>query len=115
MLGDPRDLKSALDNVVRNALTYAGTEGPIEVHLEHSGSNFEIRVCDSGPGVPEKDLTHIFEPLYRADESRDHKTAGQGIGLTITARVMELHGGDVSAANRVGGGLEVTLRLPADV
>ncbi len=114
VLGDPRGIKSALENVVRNALTYAGTDGPIEVHLERSGNHFEIRVCDSGPGVAEEDLTRIFEPLYRADASRDHKTAGQGIGLAITARVMELHGGVVSAANRAGGGLEITLRLPAD-
>lgn len=114
VLGDPRGIKSALENIVRNALTYAGTDGPIEVHLERSGNDFEIRVCDSGPGVAEEDLTRIFEPLYRADASRDHKTAGQGIGLAITARVMELHGGVVSAANRAGGGLEVTLRLPAD-
>jgi signal transduction histidine kinase len=114
VLGDPRGMKSALENIVRNALTYAGTDGPIEVHLERSGSDFEIRVCDSGPGVAEEDLTRIFEPLYRADASRDHKTAGQGIGLAITARVMELHGGVVSAANRAGGGLEITLRLPAD-
>jgi len=103
-----------LENIVRNALTYAGTDGPIEVHLERSGNNFEVRVCDSGPGVAEEDLTRIFEPLYRVDASRDHKTSGQGIGLAITARVMELHGGAVSAANRAGGGLEITLRLPAD-
>jgi len=114
VLGDPRGLKSALENVVRNALTYAAADGPIEVHLERSGNDFEIRVCDSGPGVAEEDLTRIFEPLYRADASRDHKTSGQGIGLAITARVMELHGGVVSAANRAGGGLEITLRLPAD-
>ena len=113
VLGDPRGIKSALENVVRNALTYAGTDGPIEVHLERSGNDFEVRVCDSGPGVAEEDLTRIFEPLYRVDASRNHKTAGQGIGLAITARVMELHGGVVSAANRAGGGLEITLRLPA--
>jgi len=113
VLGDPRGIKSALENVVRNALTYAGTDGPIEVHLERSGNDFKVRVCDSGPGVAEEDLTRIFEPLYRVDASRDHKTAGQGIGLAITARVMELHGGVVSAANRAGGGLEITLRLPA--
>ncbi|MCZ6585021.1 MAG: ATP-binding protein, partial [Gammaproteobacteria bacterium] len=68
----------------------------------------------SGPGVAAEDLTRIFEPLYRGDSSRDHKSTGQGIGLAITARVMELHGGHVIATNRAGGGLEVTLRLPAD-
>jgi two-component system sensor histidine kinase CpxA len=114
ILADKRGLKSAVENVVRNALTYAGAEGPIEIHVARTGGNVEIKVSDSGPGVSDEDLTRIFEPLYRADESRDHKTAGQGIGLAITSRVMELHGGEVSAKNRAGGGLEITLSLPAD-
>ncbi len=114
VLADKRGLRSAIENVVRNALTYAGTDGPIEVRLERSDDGFALRVSDSGPGVAAEDLTRIFEPLYRADGSRDHKTTGQGIGLAITARVMELHDGQVSAANRAGGGLEITLRLPAD-
>jgi two-component system sensor histidine kinase CpxA len=114
VLADKRGLRSAIENVVRNALTYAGSDGPIEVRLERSDDGFSLRVRDSGPGVAAEDLTRIFEPLYRADGSRDHKTAGQGIGLAITARVMELHGGQVTAANRAGGGLDITLRLPAD-
>ncbi len=114
VLGDKRGLRSAVDNVVRNALTYAGSDGPIEVRLERSDDGFALRVRDSGPGVAAEDLTRIFEPLYRGDSSRDHKTTGQGIGLAITARVMELHGGQVTAANRADGGLEITLRFPAD-
>ncbi len=114
VLADKRGLRSAVENVVRNALTYAGVDGPIEVRLERSDDGFTLRICDSGPGVAAADLTRIFEPLYRGDGSRDHKTTGQGIGLAITARVMELHGGQVSAANRAGGGLEITLRLPAN-
>ncbi len=112
VLADKRGLRSAVENVVRNALTYAGADGPIDVHLARSDGGFTLRVSDSGPGVVAEDLTRIFEPLYRGDSSRDHKTTGQGIGLAITARVMELHGGQVSAANRPGGGLEVILRLP---
>ncbi len=114
ILGDWRGLKSALENVVRNALTYAGKDGPIDVRISRAADSFLVKVSDSGPGVSDEDLTRIFEPLYRADESRDHKAAGQGIGLAITARVMELHGGQVTAANRAGGGLEITLRIPAD-
>ncbi len=113
-MGDARGLKSAVENVVRNALTYAGADGPIEVRLTRKAGRHTLCVRDSGPGVPEDDLQRIFEPLFRADTSRDHKTAGQGIGLAITARVMELHGGTVGARNRTGGGLEITLELPAD-
>jgi two-component system sensor histidine kinase CpxA len=69
-------------------------------------------VLDHGPGVPEPELARIFEPFYRTDKSRDHRQDGQGIGLAITARVTELHGGSVSARNRPQGGLEIALKLP---
>ena len=115
--GDPRGIASAVENVVRNALAYAGDAGPIDVELAADAAQVVVTVRDRGPGVPPAELPRIFEPLYRADESRDHAStpldsAGQGIGLAITARVMELHGGNASAANKPGGGLEVTLRFP---
>ena len=112
VLGDPRGLKSAVENVVRNALIYSDPGRPIEVRLEVAGEAALVRVLDRGPGVPPEDLTRIFEPFYRTDQSRDHKQDGQGIGLAITARVMELHGGTVTALNRAEGGLEVRLKLP---
>ena len=115
--GDPRGIASAVENVVRNALAYAGDAGPIDVEVAADAGDVLVIVRDRGPGVRPEDLPRIFEPLYRADESRDHGAtpaggAGQGIGLAITARVMELHGGEATAENRAGGGLKVTLRLP---
>ena len=71
-----------------------------------------MRVLDRGPGVPDSELSRIFEPFYRTDKSRDHQKGGQGIGLAITTRVTELHGGSVTARNRNGGGLEIDLKLP---
>ena len=67
---------------------------------------------DHGPGVPAGDLERIFEPFYRVAESRDRDTGGEGIGLAITSQVMRAHGGSATANNRIGGGLEVLLRLP---
>jgi len=118
LLGERRGLSSAVENVIRNALNYAGTAGPVDVEIERTAEEIILWVRDSGPGVSEEDLPRIFEPLYRADESRDHGAVGtgspgQGIGLAITARVMELHGGQATAANRAGGGLEISLRFPA--
>ncbi len=115
--GDPRGIASAVENVIRNALSYAGDAGPIDVEIASADGEIVLTVKDRGPGVRAEDLPRIFEPLYRADESRDHGKvtrggAGQGIGLAITARVMELHGGKATAANRAGGGLKVILRLP---
>ena len=117
VFGDPRGIASAVENVVRNALAYAGEAGPIDVEIADDAGDVAVTVRDRGPGVLPEVLPRIFEPLYRADESRDHGSApagstGQGIGLAITARVMQLHGGDASAVNRAGGGLRVILRLP---
>jgi two-component system sensor histidine kinase CpxA len=112
ILGDLGGLKSAVENVVRNALIHAGAEAPIEIELRTAHDMLALRVLDRGPGVADEDLARIFEPFYRADKGRDHQKNGQGIGLAITARVMELHGGSVRAANRPEGGLEVTLTLP---
>jgi two-component system sensor histidine kinase CpxA len=113
LLGDPDGLKSAVENVVRNALTYAPDQ-PIEVRVETSAGDVVVRVLDRGPGVAPEHLAKIFDPFYRTDASRDHRQDGQGIGLAITARVTELHRGTVRAANRAGGGLEVILTLPLD-
>jgi two-component system sensor histidine kinase CpxA len=110
--GDADGLKSAIENVVRNALTYGDRSKPIEVRVDAAADVATVRVLDHGPGVPEAELTRIFEPFYRTDKSRDHRQDGQGIGLAITARVTELHGGVVTAANRAEGGLEIALKLP---
>jgi signal transduction histidine kinase len=110
--GDADGLKSAIENVVRNALTYGDRSKPIEVRIDSSAHAATVRVLDRGPGVPEAELDRIFEPFYRTDKSRDHRQDGQGIGLAITARVTELHGGKVTARNRAEGGLEIALELP---
>jgi two-component system sensor histidine kinase CpxA len=110
--GDAEGLKSAVENVIRNALTYGDRSKPIEVRLDTTASSVTIRVLDRGPGVPEDELERIFEPFYRTDKSRDHRQDGQGIGLAITSRVTELHGGKVTARNRAGGGLEIAIELP---
>jgi two-component system, OmpR family, sensor kinase len=110
--GDADGLKSAIENVVRNALVYGDPAQPVEVEVTVMADEARVRVLDRGPGVPDAELSRIFEPFYRTDKSRDHQRAGQGIGLAITARVTELHGGSVSARNRVGGGLEMLLTLP---
>lgn len=112
LIGSTADLRSAIENVVRNALAHSGNQREVEVEIARSARDVEIHVRDGGEGVPEADLEKIFEPFYRADRSRDHRHDGQGIGLAITARVIENHGGTVRAANRPAGGLEVVLTLP---
>ena len=108
-----RDLvRSAIENVLRNAVRYSPQGAPVDVSVTHPASGLAILIRDGGPGVPDKDLERIFEPFYRVAESRDRDTGGEGIGLAITAQVMKAHGGSAEAANGEGGGFEVRLNLP---
>jgi two-component system sensor histidine kinase CpxA len=108
-------LRSAVENVVRNGVAYTGSGTTVEVTCRIEASeepSAVIRVRDRGPGVPGKDVDHLFEPFYRVAEARDRQTGGAGLGLAITARAIRLHGGAVSARNHPDGGLEVTITLP---
>lgn len=113
--GDPVQLHSAIENVLRNAVSYAGDDGEVHLELSRTESSVTVKVSDTGPGVAETELEKIFEPFYRTDPSRDHRRRGEGIGLAITAGVIAQHAGSCQARNRAAGGLEVTLTLPAAV
>lgn len=72
-----------------------------------------MSVVDDGPGIDAEDLPHIFQPLYRADDSRSRQTGGSGLGLTIARRAVVAHGGRLEACSREERGPEFTIRLPA--
>jgi two-component system sensor histidine kinase CpxA len=110
--GDAGLLRSAIENVVRNALFYSGPEGKIEVRLDKAGDAALVSVRDNGPGVPASALPLLFKPFYRVDNSRGTTTGGMGLGLAIVRNAVAVHGGTVSAKNIVPHGLEVELRLP---
>ncbi len=110
--GDAGLLRSAIENVVRNAIFYSGEEGKIEVRAGKVGDMAVVSVRDNGPGVPENALPLLFKPFYRVDDSRGTNTGGMGLGLAIVRNAVAVHGGTVSAKNVVPHGLEVELRLP---
>ena len=106
-------LRSAVENVIRNAIRYTAEHTDIIVRLDCEGGDEAcIRIADSGPGVPEESLDKLFRPFYRLDDARVRQTGGVGLGLSITERAIRLHGGSVKAMNRPEGGLMVELRLP---
>jgi two-component system sensor histidine kinase CpxA len=115
--GDPELLRSAIENIVRNAIRYTAEGTVVEVRLEQQetakGKEAIIRVLDSGPGVPSDALEKIFQPFYRLDDARNRQTGGAGLGLSIAERAVRLHGGQMRASNRPEGGLEVEIRIPA--
>jgi two-component system sensor histidine kinase CpxA len=115
---DPDLLRSAVENVVRNATRYTAEGTTVEVRLERQpAANGEeeiiVRVLDSGPGVPDEALQRILEPFYRLDDARNRLTGGAGLGLSIADRAVRLHGGQLRASNRKEGGLEIEIRIPA--
>jgi signal transduction histidine kinase len=112
--GDPALLRSAIENVVRNATRYTGEGTSVKVHAEKDsgGKDAVITVTDSGPGVPEGELDKIFRPFYRIDDARGRSTGGVGLGLAITEQALRLHGGSVRASNLAEGGLLVEIRIP---
>src|SRR5713226_9999447 len=116
VVGDPALLRSAIENVVRNATRYTadGTSVNIRAERVQTGRLAEavIRVSDSGPGVPDDSLDKIFQPFYRIDDARGRSTGGVGLGLAITEQAVRLHGGSVKASNLPEGGLVVEIRLP---
>jgi signal transduction histidine kinase len=118
--GDPEVLRSAFENVIRNAVRYSPADAVIAITARRiqgagEGEAVEVLVRDQGPGVPEKDLGLIFEPFYRVDAAREHRSAGgEGLGLAIAARAIALHRGGIEAQNAAGGGLLVRASLPSD-
>jgi PAS domain S-box-containing protein len=110
---DSERLQQVLWNLLANAVKFTPPHGTVDVYLERRDGLAEIRIEDSGPGVPAEFLPRIFERFSQADGSSTRKHGGLGLGLAIVRHLVELHGGTVSAANRDGEGAVLTVRLPA--
>jgi two-component system sensor histidine kinase CpxA len=114
-IGAPDLLRSAVENIVRNAVrhTLEGTAVEVAMRMDEP-RHVRITVRDHGSGVPEELVPHIFHPFYRVGDSRDRHSGGVGLGLTIVHRTIRLHGGAVRAVNAPDGGLIVEMTLPVD-
>lgn len=106
-------IERVFENLVDNALRHTPPEGEIRVHLSRVHDNVEVRVQDSGAGIPARDLPHIFDRFYRAGAARDTESGGAGLGLAIAKRIVELHRGTLRASSEVGVGTRFTFELPA--
>lgn len=109
--GDPRRLSQVLRNLLSNAVRHT-ERGRIEVTWALRDGSVEVRVSDTGPGIPAEDLPYVFERFYRADTARAAGTGGAGLGLAIARRIVRDHGGDVFAESAEGGGASVGFSLP---
>jgi signal transduction histidine kinase len=109
--GDPERLRQVVVNLLSNALRHTPPGGRIELRTTADGGWATLEVLDSGPGVADEDLPHVFERFYRGRGSE--AGAGSGIGLAVAAELVQAHGGAISAGNRPAGGAAFTVRLPA--
>jgi len=108
--GNENLLRSAIDNVVRNAVRYTADATKVSVSLIKDNGHAILKVKDHGGGVPQNELENLFRPFYRVGEARERKTGGTGLGLAIAQRAVAVHGGEITAEN-VDGGLEVKIVL----
>jgi signal transduction histidine kinase len=115
--GDPAKLHDALRNLLENASNYSPEGSVIVMASRRSGDRILITVADEGPGIPEADLTRVFERFYRVDKARARNRkdpGGTGLGLAIVKHLIELHGGTVRASNGPRAGAVLTLELPTE-
>ena len=109
--GDERRLSQVLRNLLSNALRHTA-EGWVEVALARGADFAEVRVIDTGEGIPAEDLPYVFERFYRADAARTADTGGAGLGLAIARRIIKDHRGEIFAESIPGEGATVGFRLP---
>ena len=110
--GDADLLSQVWLNLIGNAVKYTQNGGKIEVRLTAAGDGVSVLVSDNGAGMTQDTMDHMFEMFYQGDES--HKREGSGLGLAIVKRIVELHGGSVTAASSPGAGSAFTVKLPAE-
>lgn len=117
VLGDAAALRSAVQNLIANAVKYGGRDRWVGIRAQHvrerRRSEVRITVSDHGHGIPASEIPHIFEPFYRGGEAIERQIHGNGLGLSLVRRIVMAHGGRVSVSTRPGGGTTFTLALPA--
>ena len=113
VFGDPTKLHDVLKNLVENAANYAPEDTTIRLSAA-CGEDNAITICveDRGPGIPDIDLSRVFERFYRVERSRVRNPGGTGLGLAIVKHLVGLHEGTVLAENRRDGGSVFSVKLP---
>ena len=108
--GIVRQIQRMIANLIDNAVKYTNPGGTVTLSWRKEGGALRLAVADTGEGVPEKDMPHIFDRFYRGDQSRSRE--GAGLGLSLARAVARFHGGDISVENRPGGGSIFTVSFP---
>jgi two-component system sensor histidine kinase BaeS len=109
---DATRLNQLLDNIFTNAIRYTYENGQVAISVLTEGDDVSLVIEDSLPSVSEEALAHLFDHLYRTEQSRNRETGGSGLGLAICKRIVEAHSGTISAHQSRLGGVAIHIRLP---
>ena len=112
MFADPGKLSQVCYNILENAIKYTPDGGTITVVLSRMGRDAVLEITDTGVGIPEEDLPHVFDRFYRVDKARSRDTGGTGLGLSIVQQIVRLHAGSVTVQSEPGKGTTFTVQLP---
>ena len=113
--GDEQRLGQLISNLLQNSVRYTNTPGAVRVALSAGSGRVRLIWEDSSPGVAKDELTRLFEPLFRAEQSRSREFGGAGLGLSIATRIVQAHEGSIEASLSSLGGLKLTIDFPATV
>lgn len=109
---DRDGIEQVITNVLSNAIKYTPENGSIKVYVGSVHDDAYIKVIDNGIGIPEEDLTRVFERFYRVDKARSREMGGTGLGLPISKEIIERNGGSIDMKSEVGKGTEVIIKVP---
>jgi signal transduction histidine kinase len=112
VIGDPDRLQQAFGNLLSNAARYTPAGGRIEISCLAHSDQAVIEISDTGIGIAEQDIAHVFSRFWRADAARATATGGLGIGLAVTKEIVERHRGTIGVESAWGSGTKFTIRLP---
>jgi len=112
--GDAQRLRQLMHNLMENCYRYTTSSGRVMLSLDRQGGGLVLTLDDSGPGLDQDQLLHLFERFYRADESRARSSGGSGLGLAICRAIVEAHRGSIEASGNSFGGLRIRVILPGD-
>ena len=113
IMADKYGIERVVLNILSNAIKYTPDNGTIKVYVGFVYNDAYIKVIDNGIGIPENDLTRIFERFYRVDKARSRELGGTGLGLSIAKEILDKNKGSIDIKSKVGKGTEVVIRIPA--
>ncbi|SEN36580.1 cell wall metabolism sensor histidine kinase WalK [Paenibacillus sp. OV219] len=113
ILGDDELLSQVWMNILANSMKFTPEGGTVSVEVKQTAGGASVSITDTGIGISEEDLPHIFERFFKADRSRNRKLGGSGLGLSIVKRIVDMHNGTVTASSKADAGTTITVTLPS--